>query len=500
MRKSHKNFDKCSISYVKDLLLGSNYFGEQNDITCECTVRHPVYNTEWDSEYREHFDKVSGGLRIVAQTLEKILTEGLPIPHPLQEKIDSIPKEYRKDLIDIVHEFGTAEIQPFVDRVYLKISGDYKGYIDFAPIGEISEVFLKPPAWMKTPRYYVTCKRRFNPNKALFRQDEQEEINCVPYVRLQEEIGVCAQYAVRLALIIMSTKPPTVPELTFNASRMTLTGGVERPQSRGWNPDEITQIIEREGYSAFRYGHQFCRDCNKPLRKVKCAECSTELLISSIEPTIENIYAYIESGIPVLIGVKDVSYLPWWPKDSGSDAHALVGIGHTISDTGKVDGLIVHDVSKYPYQVLQEPLKGGEPIENAIIEAIAPVYREVTVDYSTAKELALDVVELDDEQEYRPILVEADKAKSWLADGEERKHFSDYSINKKVLKYFSNAFLDRYVWVFEIKRELGGNKRIYEGDVIISATRPEVMGFNLPLERTFGFRKDEGMDFIEKNY
>jgi len=504
MRKSHQDINKCSYDYVKDLLIGSGYLENNGKVTCECTKRRPVYSTEWDSEYREHFDKFSSGINIGSQILARLIMLEFPgeLPSSLKEKILAIPPEYRANLIDIVHELGEVELPSFIDRIYLKIKGDYKGYIDFAPIGNISEVFLKPPEWMRPPQYYVTCKRRFYPGKALFRPEIQEEICCVPYVRVQGQIGVCAQYAVRLALMVLSPKAPTVPELTFKASRSLLSGGIERRQNEGWNADEITHIIESEGYTAFRYSRHFCQICQNPLRKVKCAECNNELMISpmSLEPTIENIYAYIESGIPVLIGVKNVSYLPWWPKDSGESAHALVGIGHTISDEGKVDGLIVHDESTYPYQVLREPLECGEPLENAIIEAIAPVYREITVGYPEAKALALEIVEIGDNQTYRPILVEADRVKGWLGDGEKRRHFDEYSIHKKVLKNFSNnAYLDRYVWVFEINGEFDSNKRRYEGDVIISATRPHLMGFNLPNEGILVYR-DENMDFNEINY
>lgn len=504
MRKSHNDINQCSYGYVKDLLIDSGYLENNGKVACECTKRRPVYSTEWDSEYREHFDKFSSGINIGSHILGKVLQlEEFPgeLPSALKEKILKIPSVYRKNMIDVIHELGEVELPPFIDRVYLKIKGDYKGYIDFAPIGKISEVFLKPPLWMQPPQYYVTCKRQFYPGKALFRPEMYEIICCVPYVNVQEQIGVCAQYAVRLALMVLSPKAPTVPELTFKASRSSLSGGIERPQNQGWNADEITHIIESEGYTAFRYSRHFCQLCNKPLRKVKCIECDNELMISptSLEPTIENIYAYVESGIPVLIGVKNVSYLPWWPKGSGEGAHALVAIGHTISEKGVVDGLIVHDESTFPYQVLKEPLDGDEPLENAIIEAIAPVYREITVGYPEAKALALGIVDLKENQTYRPILVEADRVKSWLGDGEKRRHFSEYSIDKKVLKEFStHAYLDRYVWIFEINGELNGN-RTYEGDVIISATRPHVMGFNLPSEGILVYR-DENMDFNELKY
>jgi len=495
VRNSHTNPNECSYDYIRDFLINSNYIGNDfKDFSCQCYKRTPVYISEWDSEYREYFDKFTGGIRGATQIIDSILNlkDTSDLPEPLKEKIEEIPQSHRTKLAEVARTLGNIKMPPFVDRIALTINGDYKGYVDIAPTGGISEVIIKPPLWMHPPKYYLTCERNYNPVTHLLRPDKSEEIKCVPYVKVQEQIGVCAQYAVRLALMIMSPEAPTVPELNFGASRTSLSGGIERLENEGWNAEEITHIIENEGYGTTRFSRHFCEECQKPLRKVKCSECEKELLLSpvALEPTIENIYAYIESGIPVLIGVKDVSSLPWWKDVSENEAHALVAIGHTISKEGHVDGLIVHDESTYPYQVLPESLGGEEPFNKAIMEAIVPLHREITIDYPTARELALEFADLEDGQEYRPLLVEADHINRWLGTGLKREHFHEYSLDEKVLKSFSNAFLDRYVWLFEIKRELGNNKRRYEGDVIISATRPEVLGFNFPLQKVLGFRNE----------
>jgi len=207
---------------------------------------------------------------------------------------------------------------------------------------------------------------------------------------------------------------------------------------------------------------------------------------SFLKPTKENIYAYIESGIPVILGVERAGDLPWW-DDTINEGHALVRIGHTLSNNGDVTGFIVHDVSKYPYQVLKEPLENGKSIEDIIVEAIVPLYHEIVINYPTAKELAMEMIDFENGQSYRPQLVEANKIKKWLAEGEQREHFLGYSIDEKVKECFSKAYISRYAWLFEIKVESGNGTRKYVGDIIISAEEPRVLGFNFPLERMCGY-------------
>ena len=499
MQKSHTSPNDCIYTDLKKFLINSKYLDEDApEFRCECSRRRPVYTSEWDSEFREYFYKHSGGVNGALQMIETILlSEDLSeLSEDLKEKVEVIPAIHRERLVDFTQMLRSKEYPPFVERIALTINDDYKGYVDLAPTGGISEVILKPPLWMKPPKYYLTCEQKFNPTTPLFRYDKCDEIKCVPFSKVQSGVGVCAQYAVRMALMNVASTAPTVPELTFRASRKILSGGIERSHDDGWNAREITHIIENEGYGTFRLSREFCEVCKEPLQRVKCTECGVELLAKTTAlPNIENIYAYVESGIPVLIAVKDVSCLPWWKGDCGTDAHALVAIGHTLSENGAVDGLIVHDESMYPYQVLPIHSEGNYPYDSAIMEAIVPLHREITTDYPKAKELALEIASfaegLDEGVEYRPMLVEADYINR-LGEGLKREHFQNYSINNNVKKGLSHALLDRYIWLFEMKRELGNNKRKYEGDVLISATRPVVLGFNFPSDGVFGFNDESG--------
>ncbi len=422
---------------------------------------------------------------LAANVFEKLFSLEEIDPPELEEIVKSIPKKYRGKITEAIHVYTEVQIPQSIIRILIYSRDIYSGYIDITPMGNIGDVHLTPPSWMKSPQYWVTCKKHFVPEKTL-RPELKETIECVPYAHVSEgEIGVCAQYSVRLALMNLIQRVPTVPELTFWASRRALHGGFNRSQTDGWTAEEITEVmseaIRREGFTAFRYSNPKCPVCRELLPNVTCKGCETEMPLSFLKPTKENIYAYIESGIPVLLGIERAGDLPWW-DDSIDGGHALVGIGHTLSDKGEVNGFIVHDVSTYPYQVLKEPFENGKSLEEIIVEAIVPVYREIVINYPWAKELALKIINAKKVQHYRPQLVEANKIKKWLAEGEQREHFKNYLIDEKVKEGFSKAYISRYAWLFEIKQELGNGTREYAGDVIISAEEPKVLGFNLPLE------------------
>ena len=518
MKYTHSNSGECIYPEIRSLLEGAGYFRNPEDISCSCSNRWPSYTPEWDYEYREYFDIYSKGAFGVAKFLSTIISldlrkkddessQFIQLSPALKEKLREVPLSNRKKISKLIRSIISSEIPPYVNRVLVTNGGAFLGWIDIRPMidGGITEAYIKPPARMVPPQYYLTCEREIIPVASLRpRSGEVEKIECVPYVQYagSGEIGVCAQYAARLVLLTLKgINAPTVPEITSSAVKEILLGGIERSREEGLTVGEIAHILEREGYNIFKYSRILCDVCGQPFHEIKCINCGNRLSISpvSMEPNIENIYAYVESGFPVLLGVERAKLLEWW-DGKGDEPHALVAIGHTLSENDKVDGLIVHDVSKYPYQVLTDP-HNGKPLEEIINEAIVPVPREVTIRYQIAREMILELlkVELEEGEEYRPMLVEADKVKRWLGEGVKRDHFDDYHIPQEVQEDFSSAFLDRYVWLFEIKKSLGNGKREYKGDILYSGTNDRILGFNIPDLNIYGFI-DENDVFQTKKY
>jgi hypothetical protein len=473
LRKCHTSFSECDYPDVRDLLSGAGYFHGLSEYSCHCMRKNSVYSREWDREYRGYFSHECEGIHIGGSMLKMALDRA------------NIPQDEKEKILRIIEQLEAVSVDNSISRLSVSINDDKLGYVDLTPFIQVCDAFLKPPHWMRPPTYYITCAKPYIPETTLrYNRGETDEVNCVPYIKVNPVIGVCAQYAMRMALMILSPKAPTVPELISEAINTALSGGVERESGIGWHPDEIHHFFEISGYGVFRYSRS----------QLRCDNCGR--LVSDIRmvPSIENIYAFVESGLPVIIGVRNTKYLPWW--GDGDEAHALVAIGHTLDSNGRVDGIIVHDESMYPYQILKEPLMSGKTLEDVIFEAIAPVPREVTVEYQVARSLATQFFDLDEEDVIRPILTDSNQIKKWLGEGTRRRHLETYDLPSGVKEDYLSAYMDRYVWLFEIRKERD-DKREYVGDVIVGAINPSILGFIMPKQRIYGFRDNSRKPYVK---
>ena len=514
-----KDISRCKIPSIKRLLIGSNYFKYRKNRECSCIIRTPTYSREWDSEFNETFQKRFGGIQYARNIIKDILNLSPDLHSDYRTEISplvkEIPRKYRIKIVELIDKvISDRGLQNYVHRVLIFHQEEYRGYIDVNHFGDICDVYIKPPLYMKAPTYFVTCERRFLSDFVLRqRTEEVDAVECVPYNKAENgTIGVCAQYSARTALFCLMQHPPTVPELAFRASRKFIHGGLGREQSEGWTPEELKNILEYEGFNTFRYHRRHCKKCKQPITKLKCDNCGTEESLHriNVEPSLRNIYAYVESGLPVIIGIEDAFSLPWWKdkpirEDTNQNKHALVVIGHTMTKGGSVNGLIVHDVSTYPYQILTKSKDGG-PLEEIIFEAISITPRDVVVSYEVVDALFEDTFTLGKDETYRAFLVESDSVIKWLAEGKERKHFESYNIPEKVKNDFKRAHWDKYMWLFEMKKEIpSSNKYEYVGDVLFSATRIPtteediILALNLPQQREYLFYDTE-LNCHHRNY
>ncbi len=517
-----KDISRCKIPPIKKLLIESNYFKYIKNRECSCIIRTPTYSREWDSEFNETFQKQFGGIQYARNFIKDILNLSHDLPLDYRNTISpivrEIPRKYRNKIVKLIDKvISDKGLQNYVQRVLIFHQEKYRGYIDVNHLGYICDVYIKPPFYMKAPTYFVTCERRFLSDFVLRqRTEEVDVVECAPYNKAENRtIGVCAQYSARTALFCLMQHPPTVPELAFRASRKFIHGGLGE-QSEGWTPEELKNILEYEGFNTFRYHRQHCKKCKHPITKLICDNCGKEepLYHINVEPSLRNIYAYVESGLPVIIGIEDAYSLPWWKdkptrEDTNQNKHALVVIGHTMTKEG-VNGLIVHDVSTYPYQILTKSKDGG-PLEDIIFEAISITPRDIVVSYEVVDALFEAIFEegaftLDKDVTYRAFLVESDSVIKWLVEGKERKHFESYNIPEKVKNDFKGAHWDKYMWLFEMKKEIPlSNKYEYVGDVLFNATRTPtpkddiIRAWNLPQQGEYLFYDTE-LNLHHKNY
>ena len=203
----------------------------------------------------------------------------------LKQKIESMTDSEKSIIYELIKEFPLKNISNNQSRISIRIKRDseiiYLGFIDLSPFG-ISEVYIAPPLWMRPPYYYLTCERTYFPDTTLrLKENNAELVHCVPFIKVQGEVAVCAQYAVRMALMILSQKPPTVPEIVFEASKSALKGGLDRDQADGWYPDEIKQAIEDKGYGVHELSRVDICSCGNVLSTIRCDVCGVENTLNS---------------------------------------------------------------------------------------------------------------------------------------------------------------------------------------------------------------------------
>jgi len=404
----------------------------------------------------------------------------------------------------IIENFPVKDIFNNISRISIRIRGrsetTYIGYFDLSPFG-ISEIYIRPPLWMKPPNYYLTCEKTYFPDTTLrVKENSAESVSCVPFIKVQGEVAVCAQYAVRMALMILSQKPPTVPEILFEASKNALKGGLDRNQADGWYSDEIKRAIEDKGYGIHELSrNNYICSCGNIFSTIRCDACGIEYTLNPQlkSPNLENIYAYVESGIPVILCVNNTKWLPWWQDNDNDEAHAIVAIGHTISEDNRIDGLIIHDESTYPYQILPEEFGNGMNIEEIVDSAIIPIPREVTVEYSVARGIFEETVAklqkygILNNIIYRPLLVDAHHAKRMLGEDVKRAGIMVCNIPDNAREKFLYAYMDRYVWMFELRYDTDMDHYQYAGDILIGTKDPALLGLNIPEAEKYAFKENE---------
>ena len=231
------------------------------------------------------------------------------------------------------------------------------GYVNIRPItdgSEVSETYLRPPEYLsESKNVYPKCL-------GLYR-DYGESIQCTPYIMPDTIFGMCIHASVWICLKIlekqkMIDKSLTIPEI------QTLATGSPYTDKQGLLFVQTARLLRMCRTQAF-----YIINLSRNL---------------SDEEMLMELYAYVESGLPVILGV-DTAKLDWWDHYIHS-YHSIVAIGHTMQDN-KIDGFIFHDESRLPYQTLKKDdlleawCKNGE--ENHVREMLVAVPPEVNLPF-----------------------------------------------------------------------------------------------------------------------
>lgn len=227
---------------------------------------------------------------------------------------------------------------PYVKRLQLYYSNNFFGIVSVRPINpkdpedhkkvhsEVSETYLREPPHMTEDNYfYLKCKDKYD--------EYGFSISCIPFIMPNPYFGVCAQAAVWISLKILerlssnAVKSQSIPHIQLSAS------GHYFSDAKGLIFPHIGRLFRMNNCEAFLYDSWKMRLTDDEMKNI--------------------IYAYVESGFPVIIGI-DVSKARWWDGHPPG-YHSIVLIGHTIDGkTGKINGFIAHDESRFPYITINE--------------------------------------------------------------------------------------------------------------------------------------------------
>ncbi len=228
---------------------------------------------------------------------------------------------------------------PYVERLILYDADEnFYGIVGVRPINpkdpidhrmhhsEISEMYIRePPDITEDSHCYLTCKKRY--------QAYGFVIDCVPYIMPNPYFGVCAHASVWICLKVLENLSDGVVESQSIPKIQRSVAGHFFSDYKGLEFHHIARLFRMNRCEAFIYDSYKMGLTDDEMKNI--------------------VYAYVESGFPVIIGI-DVSKASWWDGHQ-PDYHSIVLIGHTMDDkTGEINGFIAHDESRFPYILVYE--------------------------------------------------------------------------------------------------------------------------------------------------
>jgi len=211
------------------------------------------------------------------------------------------------------------------------------------------------------------------------------------------------------------------------------------------------------------------------------------------------LYAYVESGFPVIIGV-DIADLKWWGTRRRG-YHSIVVIGHTM-EGNLVNGFIFHDESMLPYQVLKnrELLKAWHKPQRMT----RPVIREMLVAVPSEVSLPFHEVYHEFEQIMSTLYekkVTGETAGNLTIRPMLRESPLVFFETKSRLFYraLRDAGFPRYVWVFYLYDQDAKKRSVQEakGFFVRDATaQTDLMFVYFKDEKRAVYQVDEGKVYI----
>ena len=386
---------------------------------------------------------------------------------------------------DILSEASDEDVLRFIDSV---TSGAYLGFVTLRPLRHAP---VGASILSDSPISVVTCRDEFPVHIA----GCEFSILGTPYLQQDNAVGACAQASIWIALRTLRKRlgnsAYSPAELTIAATKHLAMDRVF-PGRGGLTTHQMLEAIRSAGHD--------------PL----IVELQGKALISTASDAINFAMPYLESGLPVIIGL-----------DGDGGGHAVVAIGYVPPGSGisSPAKLIIHNDNSGCYLELPDqvpitgryaltqakalitPLPEGISMTAAEAESLARIAINFSADFLLGLPPFVDLKDKGEEVycELRIFLSTRHSFRRWA------KHATD--IDDATKNSYRALELPRFIWVVELhdaKNFERGSSRVPSrlGEIVLDASADALHGDGLLFTRLSGLlvgRKasDDGILIIE---
>ena len=428
----------------------SNILQLVNDLGCKAIIRqYPVQDPDYYAEYSKYYSKTFAS-------------------------IDKYCDRFHFFSIETIDAEDTLD---YIDRIHNNPS-DYLGFMTIRPIrsSPVAATIIRPP----NGNHFVLAHEEFQVHLA----GRTFSIRATPFLQQDNAVGACAQASIWMALRTLRKREGNSafdPAQITTAATRFLARGRTLPNREGLSLEQITEAVRSAGYSShiiWIKGH------------------SETITDDKLANSKRKIYTYVESEIPVILGL--------FPTPQTGHAVVLIGHGwdagakpipiatHTMPHNSVlnifhsfswVKEFYIHNDSTGPYLKLGDRSDQDYALEHASF-AVPLLPSDVFITGEEAEIISLDLISqmikdyLEKKSEKTPkIEVKQIVVRTYLS---ERYRFREWvTKNDRMInilkRYYREKEFPKRIWITEIclldsYAESDKNNAIRIGEIILDPT------------------------------
>lgn len=367
----------------------------------------------------------------------------------------------------------------YIDRVHNQNQDAYLGFITIRPIrsSPVAATIIRPPKG----NHFVLAHEVFQVHLA----GRTFSIRATPFLQQDNAVGACAQASIWMALRTLRKREGNSafdPAQITTAATRFLARGRTLPNREGLSVEQITEAVRYAGYSShiiWIKGH------------------SEEINDDKLANAKRKIYTYVESEIPVILGL--------FPTPQ--TGHAVVLIGHGWDASAKpvpiasvsmpqdsdlnifhscswVNDFFIHNDNSGPYLRLQDRSQSGDYALEQAVFAVPLLPSDVFITGEEAETISLDMIPqmikeflVRKSEENVQVEVKQIVVRTYLS---ERYKFREWitnnpSVTTALKRYYREKEFPKRIWITEVclldtYAESDKNNAIRIGEVILDPT------------------------------